>query len=275
MVSHVLKSLTAKVKPMAQTELSQPEMLQRPDGQSIAYHHSAGEGPGVIFCSGFMSDMQGTKALALEKAMKTIGRSYTRFDYLGHGQSTGNFEDGCISRWTDDALAILDDCTAGPQVIVGSSMGGWIGLRMALLRPDRIAGFVGIAAAPDFTLRMRATMSESALADIERQGFWKEPTEYSDEPYTITKKLLDDGDRNLVMQSPIPFDGPVHLLQGMKDDSVPWKTALDIQEKLTSTDVVVTLVKEGDHRLSDADDINRLILAVESVCSRIQRQRLG
>ncbi len=255
---------------MSQPEMSHPEMLQRPDGQSIAYHHTAGESAGVIFCSGFMSDMQGTKALALESAMKTIGRSYTRFDYLGHGQSTGNFQDGCISRWTDDALAVLDECTAGPQVIVGSSMGGWIGLRMALLRPDRVAGFVGIAAAPDFTTRMRSDMSEDALADIERQGYWEEPSEYSEEPYIITKKLLDDGDRNLVMQNHIPFDGPVHLLQGMKDDSVPWQTAMDIQEKLSSEDVVVSLIKNGDHRLSEQDDINRLILSVESVCSRLR-----
>ena len=249
--------------------MSHPEMLQRPDGQSIAYHHTAGESAGVIFCSGFMSDMQGTKAMTLESAMKGIGRSYTRFDYLGHGQSTGSFEDGCISRWTDDALAVLDECTAGPQVVVGSSMGGWIGLRMALLRPDRIAGFVGIAAAPDFTLRMRADMSESARADIEKQGYWQEPTEYSDEPYTITRKLLDDGDRNLLMHNDIPFEGPVHLLQGMKDDSVPWQTALDIQEKLTSDEVVVTLIKNGDHRLSEIDDIGRLIIAVESVCAKI------
>ncbi len=255
---------------MSQPEMSHPEMLQRPDGQSIAYHHTAGESAGVIFCSGFMSDMQGTKALALESAMKTIGRSYTRFDYLGHGQSTGNFQDGCISRWTDDALAVLDECTAGPQVIVGSSMGGWIGLRMALLRPDRVAGFVGIAAAPDFTTRMRSDMSEDALADIERQGYWEEPSEYSEEPYIITKKLLDDGDRNLVMQNHIPFDGPVQLLQGMKDDSVPWQTAMDIQEKLSSEDVVVSLIKNGDHRLSEQDDINRLILSVESVCSRLR-----
>ena len=251
--------------------MSQPEMLQRPDGQSIAYHHTAGESAGVIFCSGFMSDMEGTKALALEDAMKTIGRSYTRFDYLGHGQSTGNFKDGSISRWTDDALAVLDDCTAGPQIVVGSSMGGWIGLRMALLRPDRIVGFVGIAAAPDFTLRMRADMSADALKDIETQGYWREPSEYSDEPYMITKKLLDDGDRNLVMQGDIPFEGPVHLLQGMKDDSVPWQTALDIQSKLISTNVVVSLVKEGDHRLSDQEDLNRLILAVESTCNHAAR----
>jgi esterase/lipase len=246
--------------------------LNRPDGQSVAYHHTAGDAPGVLFCSGFMSDMEGTKAIALEQAMKDLGRSYTRFDYLGHGQSTGLFTDGSISRWTDDALAVLDECTSGPMVIVGSSMGGWIGLRMALLRPDRIKGFVGIAAAPDFTKRMRADMSESALADIERQGYWEEPSEYSDEPYTITKKLLDDGDRNFIMDYPIPFDGPVHLLQGLKDDSVPWQTALDIQERLTSDDVNVTLIKEGDHRLSDGHDLNRLVLTVETVCTAISRQ---
>jgi len=252
--------------------MTQPELLNRPDGHSIAYHHIAGDAPGVIFCSGFMSDMEGTKAIALEQAMTELGRSYTRFDYLGHGQSTGLFTDGSISRWTDDALAVLDDCTAGPQVVVGSSMGGWIGLRMALLRPERIAGFIGIAAAPDFTKRMKAEMSADALNDLETQGYWEEPSEYSDEPYTITKKLLDDGARNFIMENSIPFDGPVHLLQGMKDDSVPWKTALSIQEKLTSDNVIVSLVKDGDHRLSELEDINRLIMVVETLCAQVSGQ---
>lgn len=249
--------------------MTHPELLSRPDGQSIAYHHSAGDSPGVIFCAGFMSDMEGTKALALEQAMRTLGRSYTRFDYFAHGQSTGHFEDGTISRWTDDALAILDECTAGPQVVVGSSMGGWIGLRMAMLRPDRVKGFVGIAAAPDFTKRMKADLTEEAKQDIERDGFWREPTEYSDEPYIISKKLLDDGDRNFVMETEIPFDGPVHLLQGMKDDSVPWQTALDIQNNISSNDVTVNLIKDGDHRLSEPSEINNLIWSVETVSSKV------
>src|SRR5690606_20385704 len=176
-----------------------PSMLPRPDGQSLAYYHTPGFSPGVIFCPGFMSDMEGTKALALEKAMTSLHRSYTRFDYMGHGRSTGSFTDGTISRWTDDALAILDNCTAGPQIIVGSSMGGWIGLRMALLRPERIAGFVGIAAAPDFTARMWEDMPPEGRAAIEKDGFWAEPSEYSDEPYIITRRLLDDGPRNYLL----------------------------------------------------------------------------
>jgi len=249
--------------------MTQLDLLHRPDGHSLAYHHTAGDAPGVIFCSGFMSDMEGTKAVALEQAMKDLGRSYTRFDYRGHGQSTGLFTDGTISRWTDDALAILDECTAGPQVVVGSSMGGWIGLRMAILRPEKVAGFVGIAAAPDFTIRMKADMGPEALIDLETKGYWEEPSEYSDEPYTITKNLLEDGSRNFVMEYPIPFEGPVHLLQGMKDDSVPWKTALAIQENLVSDNVIVSLVKEGDHRLSEPEDINRLVLAVEIICSQV------
>ena len=252
------------------THPNQPDMLLRPDGQSVAYHHTPGDAPGVLFCSGFMSDMDGTKATALEEAMKDLGRSYTRFDYLGHGQSTGLFTDGTISRWTDDALAVLDECTAGPQVVVGSSMGGWIGLRMALLRPDRVKGFVGIAAAPDFTARMKADMPAEALADLESQGYWEEPSDYSDEPYIITKKLLDDGSRNFVMKTPLEITCPVHLLQGMKDDSVPWQTALDIQDNITGEDVVITLVKDGDHRLSELEDINRLILAVERLCTRVE-----
>lgn len=244
-------------------------MLSRHDGQSLAYHHSAGDAPGVLFCSGFMSDMDGTKAVALEEAMTGLGRGYTRFDYLGHGQSTGHFIDGTISRWTDDAVAILDECTAGPQIIVGSSMGGWIGLRLALLRPDRIAGFVGIAAAPDFTTRLWDDMPEEGKADIVSNGHWEQSSEYSDEPYIITKKLIDDGPRNFVMNGQIDISCPVHLLQGMKDDSVPWKTALQIQEALESDDVTVSLVKNGDHRLSEPDDITRLVLATERLCASI------
>ena len=251
------------------TNSDTPSMLSRPDGQSLAYHHSAGELPGVLFCSGFMSDMDGTKAIALDNAMTGLGRGYTRFDYLGHGQSTGHFTDGTISRWTDDALAILDECTAGPQIVVGSSMGGWIGLRMALLRPDRIAGFIGIAAAPDFTTRMWDDMPEDGKSDILSKGFWEQPSEYSDEPYIITKKLIDDGPRNFVMKGPIAVTCPVHLLQGMKDDSVPWKTALQIQEALESDDVTVSLVKNGDHRLSEPDDITRLVLATERLSASI------
>ncbi|MBL4739799.1 MAG: alpha/beta hydrolase [Sneathiella sp.] len=249
-----------------------PDMLERPDGHSIAYHHTPGDAPGVIFCSGFMSDMEGTKAVALEQALYDLGRSYTRFDYFGHGQSTGLFKDGSISRWTDDALAVLDECTAGPQVIVGSSMGGWIGLRMALLRPDRVKGFVGIAAAPDFTTRMEADMPEEALKLLESQGYWEQPSEYSDEPYVITKKLIDDGRRNFVLGGEIDFGGPVHLLQGMKDDSVPWQTALTIQEQLRTQDVVVSLMKDGDHRLSEPDDLNRLLIAVERMCTALERK---
>ncbi|MEH6404880.1 MAG: alpha/beta hydrolase [Sneathiella sp.] len=251
--------------------LDLPDMLERPDGHSIAYHHIPGDAPGVIFCSGFMSDMEGTKAVALEQALYDLGRSYTRFDYLGHGQSTGLFKDGTISRWTDDALAILDECTAGPQVVVGSSMGGWIGMRMALLRPDRVKGFVGIAAAPDFTTRMEADMPEEALKLLESQGYWEQPSEYSDEPYIITKKLIEDGRRNFVLGGVIDINCPVHLLQGMKDDSVPWQTALTIQEQVATEDVVVSLVKGGDHRLSEPEDLNRLLIAVERMCSALER----
>lgn len=201
--------------------------------------------------------------------MAAGGRSYTRFDYFGHGQSTGNFKEGCLSRWIDDALAILNECTAGPQIIVGSSMGGWVGLRMALLEPQRITGFVGIAAAPDFTKHMWNTMTDAHKAEIEEKGFFEEETEYGDDPYIITKKLIEDGSRNFVLGGPLPISCPVHLLQGMKDDSVPWQTALDIQQALISDDVIVNLSKSGDHRLSEPEDINRLIDAVNHMCSNL------
>lgn len=252
------------------SDISKPDYLQRPDGHAIAYHHSAGKSPGVIFCPGFMSDMDGTKATALEAAMIADGRSYTRFDYFGHGQSTGNFADGCLSHWIDDALAILNQCTAGPQIVVGSSMGGWVGLRMALLEPARIVGFIGIAAAPDFTKHMWDTMSDENKTQIEEQGYFEEETEYGDDPYIITKKLIEDGSRNFVLEGPLAINCPVHLLQGMKDDSVPWQTTLNIQEALESEDVTLSLTKNGDHRLSEPEDISRLIGAVNNMCDKLE-----
>jgi pimeloyl-ACP methyl ester carboxylesterase len=253
------------------SDISKPDYLKRPDGQSIAYHHSAGKSPGVIFCPGFMSDMDGTKATALESAMQAVGRSYTRFDYFGHGQSTGIFADGCLSHWIDDALAILDECTAGPQVVVGSSMGGWVGLRMAQLKPERIHGFVGIAAAPDFTKRMAVAFTEAQKAELEDRGYFEEETEYGDDPYIITKKLIDDGNRNFVLERQLDINCPVHLLHGMKDASVPWQTPLDIQEALTTEEVIVTLTKNGDHRLSEPEDIDRLVKAVCDMCEKIEQ----
>ncbi|MEP1470509.1 MAG: alpha/beta hydrolase [Halieaceae bacterium] len=235
------------------------------DGHEIAYRHQPGSNPGIVFCSGFNSDMQGTKAEALAQWCQEQGRQFTRFDYFGHGQSSGKFVDGTIGRWRDDALAVLDEVSTGPQIIVGSSMGGWIMLLVAQARPERIRALVGIAAAPDFTEQMRKTrLSEQQLEALSAHGYCDLANCYDDgEPYRISAMLLEEGKNHLLLDKPIAVQCPVRLLQGQCDEDVPWEHALAIADRLVSTDVEVTLVKHGDHRLSEPADLSRLYAAIE------------
>jgi len=235
-----------------------PQILSHASGASIAYHTLSGTSPGIVFMTGFMSDMTGGKALALENFARERGQAFLRFDYQGHGQSSGKLADGTIGLWAADALAAFDELTEGPQIIVGSSMGGWIMLLTACARPERVAGLVGIAAAPDFTEDLLPNeLSQEQFAEIEANGFVVVPSEYEDD-YKFTKALFDDGREHLMLRSEIPLDCPVRLLHGLQDTSVPWQTALNIQEKLRSEDVEVTLIKKGDHRLSEDEDLKRL-----------------
>ena len=246
------------------------QTLQRPDGATIAYHAISGKSPGVIFLGGFMSDMTGTKALALENSCVAAGRAFVRFDYLGHGQSSGDFVEGTIGRWRDDALAVLDELTEGPQVLVGSSMGGWIMFLAALARPQRVGGLVGVAPAPDFTRHlMWDGFDDDIRATLKRDGVYLEPSEYGDEPYKITLQLIEEGDNHMILEGGIDLDCPVRILHGMKDPDVPWQHALTIVDALASTDVVLSLAKDGDHRLSEPDDIDRLITTVETLCRKL------
>ena len=242
-----------------------PQILVRADGTAIAYHAIPGHAPGVLFLGGFMSDMTGLKATSLEAHCRRVGRAFVRFDYRGHGQSGGRFTDGTVGLWRDDALAVLDQVTNGPQVLVGSSMGGWIMLLAALARPARVAGLVGVAAAPDFVTRMWQAFTPEIRQRIEQEGVYHRPSQYSATPYAITRQLLEEGRQHLLLQAPVAIDCPVHLLHGMRDPDVPWQTALTVAEKLTSREVTVTLVKHGDHRLSEPADIARLLAAVEGV----------
>lgn len=171
-----------------------PSQFQRPDGETIAYHHSSGEGTGLVWLGGFKSDMEGSKALALEEWAQAVGHPTTRFDYFGHGESSGDFRKGTISRWRDDALVVLDEITTGPQILIGSSMGGWVTILAALARPERIAGIVLVAPAPDFTEDlMWAGFSDAVKAEIMNKGEWMQPSEYDFEPYPITRALIEDG----------------------------------------------------------------------------------
>jgi pimeloyl-ACP methyl ester carboxylesterase len=235
-----------------------PEVLETPDGARLAYHRTPGATPGLVFLGGFASDMTGTKATALEVFARERGQAFVRFDYQGHGQSSGRFRDGTIGQWTRDAVAVLDSLTDGPQVLIGSSMGGWIMLLAALARPERVAGLVGIAAAPDFTQDLLwPSLDDAAKRQIQDTGVYDMPSDYG-EPLPVTRALFDEGHQHLVMRAPIPLTCPVRLIQGMQDDEVPWDWALKLTERLQANDVETVLVKTGDHRLSEPADLDRL-----------------
>jgi pimeloyl-ACP methyl ester carboxylesterase len=244
--------------------LKKPGFLQLPRERRLAYQHVPGEPPSVLFCGGYTSDMTGTKALALEAFCREQGRAFTRFDYTGHGTSSGDFADGTIGAWAADALAVVDRVTEGPLLVVGSSMGGWIMLLVALARPERVAGLVGIAAAPDFTedlLLARATPEQRrALKD---QGYWLQDSAYGGEPYPVTRRFIKEARAHLVLRGPLPIRCPVHLLHGQRDPDMPWQTALRLAERLESDDVTIELIKAGDHRLSTLRDIARITAAIE------------
>ena len=232
----------------------------------------SGQGrPGVVWLGGFKSDMDSTKAVALDGWARRNGRAYLRFDYSGHGRSGGDFADGTIGLWFDDALAMIRAETSGPQILVGSSMGGWIALLVARAlaeagEADRLAGTVLIAPAVDFTERLMWAQFSPAIRDeIQATGHWMRPTEYASEPYPVTKALIEDGRHHLLLDTPIRAHGPVHILQGMQDPDVPWQHAMLLVEHLTFDPVSVTLIKDADHRQSRPEDIDRLLRAVEAI----------
>ncbi len=242
------------------------ERLQRDDGNYLAYARTPGKSPTVVFLGGFRSDMTGTKAVALEAWAEKRGQSFLRFDYLGHGQSSGRFEDGTIGRWKDDSLAAIDALTEGKLVLVGSSMGGWLSLLTAQARPELLAGLVLIAAAPDFTERMLlGGLSAEDRAALQRDGRLERPSQYSPEPSVFTWKLIEEGRNHLLLDKPLKLPCPVRLLHGQSDPDVPWEYSLQIARHLDAPEVISTFVKGGDHRLSTPADIARLIATVEEL----------
>jgi len=248
-----------------------PRILSRPGGVKLAYHRLDGGAPGIVFLGGFMSDMTGGKALALEAFARARGQAFLRFDYQGHGQSSGAFTEGSIGLWAGDALAVLDAATEGPQILVGSSMGGWIMLLTALARPERVAALVGIAAAPDFTEDLVwQAFDENVRETLRRDGVYHQPSDYGEAPYPITRQLIEDGRRHLLLRAPIAIGCPIRLIQGLADPDVPWQTALRIAERVESDDVEVILVKGGGHRLSEPADLARLGRTVEALLARIE-----
>ncbi|MDG1737478.1 MAG: alpha/beta hydrolase [Paracoccaceae bacterium] len=245
------------------------EFFDTSSDRRIAFHRTKGKGPGVVFLGGFMSDMEGSKATHLEDWAKRQGRAFLRFDYSGHGQSSEAFAEGSIGDWFADAREVIEQLTDGPQVLVGSSMGGWISLLCAKSIPDRIAGMVTIAAAPDFTENgFFAGFSAAEKAQLETEGVVLVPSDYG-EPYPITKRLIEDGRDHLVMNDPLSFDFPIRMLQGTKDSAVTRATALGLLDHLDATDVRLSFVAGGDHSLSTPDNLRMIVQAIEDVLTRV------
>ncbi len=250
--------------------MAEPSCLIRKNRPGLAYIHSPAtpEGFGaspVVFLGGFMSDMHGTKATYLEAQCRMRGQEYLRFDYSGHGLSEGKFEDGTIGLWKDDALAVFDHVIKRSAVLVGSSMGGWIALHLALLRPEQVRAVVGIAAAPDFTQGMyEEYLTEAQKREIAEKGFTEMPSNY-DAPYIITRALIEDGKKQLLLDRDHDLALPIRLLQGKKDDQVSWQTALTIKEKFKAADVEITFIDDGDHSLSRPEDLAILDRQVQAL----------
>lgn len=251
-----------------------------PSARKIAVRSRRGQGPGLVWLGGFKSDMQGGKAVALDAWAGEHGRAAVRFDYSGHGESSGDFADGTIGRWLEDSVAVVERFCEGPQILIGSSMGGWMALLLAREirkrqeKPEAnqqakasLAGLVLIAPAPDFTEElMWKTFSPEVKKEIETKGFWLRPSDYGDgSPYPITRNLIEEGRNHLVLGSAIDLGCPVRILQGARDPDVPWQHAFALTHRLPADDVVLTLIQDGDHRLSRPQDIARILAAVAEI----------
>jgi len=246
-----------------------PDYLTTPQGRRLAYNRSPGKGPGIVFLGGFRSDMEGTKALFLEDRARAEGRAFLRFDYSGHGQSSGVFEDGAIGDWAEDAEAAIAALTEGPQILVGSSMGGWIALLLARRMPGRIAGLVGIAAAPDFTvITWNAELGPRQRREVLTNGRTELPSAYADQPYVFTRRLFEDGARNLVLTAALDLPFPARFLQGTADMDVRPHVAVNLLNHVTGPDVRLVLVKDADHRFSNPDNLALIAATVADVLER-------
>jgi pimeloyl-ACP methyl ester carboxylesterase len=255
----------------SQPDLSSIEVGRGADQRRIAVRARPGAAPGLLWLGGFHSDMKGTKAVALDDFAAKQGRACVRFDYSGHGESGGAFVDGTIGRWLAESLAVFDACCAGPQVVVGSSMGGWIALllarelarRQAATTRATVVALVLIAPAVDFTEElMWKAFSPEVRQQIEATGRWVRPSDYGDDPYPITRQLIEEGRNHLMLGGSIALGCPVRILQGAQDPDVPWRHAFSLADRLPSDDVVLTMIQEGDHRLSRPQDIARILTAV-------------
>ena len=248
-----------------------PSFLHTPAKIRLAYRQLQGSSPGVIFLGGFKSSMQGIKARTLESWCKTQNVSFTRFDYRGHGESDGIFEEGCIGDWLTDTLEVIDQLTVGPQVLVGSSMGAWLMLLATLKRPQRVSGLLGIASAADFTkILYEKRMTSIEREELLRNEYIQRASAYDESPYIYTKKLIEDGNQHLLLNSSMQIRTSVKLIHSIDDPDVPWQISQAIMEKVESPNVKLTLLKDAGHRLSRNSDLNLILSELEQLLEDAQ-----
>ncbi|XP_069493284.1 palmitoyl-protein thioesterase ABHD10, mitochondrial isoform X2 [Ambystoma mexicanum] len=246
------------------------QFLSRPDLPKLAYQKVKGKNPGVVFLPGFASNMTGQKAVALEDFCKSLGHSFVRFDYTGCGSSEGDLKDCTLGKWKKDVLAVLDELTEGPQILVGSSIGGWLMLLAAITRPEKIAALVGVAAAADHFVTAFNQLPIEVKKRIEDEGAWKVPTKHTEEGfYNLPLNIVKEAENHCLLNSPIPITCPLKLIHGMKDEQVPWHVSMQIADRVLSTDVDVILRKNGHHRLSEKEDLKLLVYTIDDLIDKL------
>ncbi|XP_041529121.1 palmitoyl-protein thioesterase ABHD10, mitochondrial [Microtus oregoni] len=244
--------------------------LNRPDLPSLAYKKLKGKTPGIIFIPGYLSDMNGKKALAIEEFCRSLGHACIRFDYSGIGNSDGNLAECTVGKWRKDVLSILDDVAEGPQILVGSSLGGWLMLHAAIARPEKVAALIGIATAADGLVTQFRALSVEAQKEIEVKGEWTLPSIYNEEGfYHVPYSFIKEAEHHCLLHSPIPVTCPVRLLHGMKDDIMPWHTSLQVADRIVGPDVDVILRKNSDHRMKEKADIHLLVCTIDDLIDKL------
>uniref|UniRef100_G3T6F8 Palmitoyl-protein thioesterase ABHD10, mitochondrial n=2 Tax=Elephantidae TaxID=9780 RepID=G3T6F8_LOXAF len=244
--------------------------LNRPDLPNLAYKKLKGKSPGVIFIPGYRSDMNGTKALAIEEFCKSLGHAYIRFDYSGVGHSDGILEECTVGKWRKDVLSIIDDLADGPQILVGSSLGGWLMLHAAIARPEKVVALLGVSTAADDLVTRFNQLSVEAKKEVEMKGEWVIPSKYSEEGvYHIQYSFIKEAEHHCLLHSPVPVSCPVRLLHGMKDDIVPWHTSMQVADRVISSDVDVILRKNSDHRMKEKADIQLIVYTIDDLIDKL------
>ncbi|KAF6384301.1 abhydrolase domain containing 10, depalmitoylase [Rhinolophus ferrumequinum] len=249
---------------------SSVSFLSRPDLPNLAYKRLKGKNPGIIFIPGYVSSMNGTKALAVEEFCSSLGHAYIRFDYSGVGNSDGNLQECTVGRWRKDVLSIIDDLAEGPQILVGSSLGGWLMFHAAIARPQKVVALIGVATAVDGLVTQFNQLPLEVKKEIEMKGVWNMPSKYSEEGvYHIPYNLIKEAEHHCLLHSPIPVTCPIRLLHGMKDDIVPWHTSIQIADRVVSRDVDVILRKDSDHRMKEKADIQLLVCTIDDLIDKL------